>query len=260
MWLSRDRGQACYMCAPPYARLEEQRTLDELRQLSVGSILLVTRVPRSVIALVARAAPSALLIVGIEAADSISVDAFDALRRVGASGILVLDNNRSDIAALIRAARIAAASSSGQIGPRLNLLGHRLEPAFEHVLEALVGNVSMRTTRAWASAIGESVRTFERRCAQEWLLPSPRRWLELIRTIRLVQALQGDVRSSIESVFTAHGFETAQTGRDLLRRVGGASPTQSRALIGWYWVLGSWEQTFWNGLSANVYDEPRSHA
>jgi hypothetical protein len=259
MWLVRDRGQACYTCAPPYDRLDESRTLNELEHLAMGAVILVTRVPQSLIEAVARAGPSSLLIVGIEAADTVTGDQFDALRRVGASGILVLREGTPDIATLIRAARIAAATSSGQIGPRLELLGHSLTPAFEHALETLVRTISTRTTRAWANALGESVRTFERRCAQEWLVPSPRRWLELVRTIRLVQALQRDSRSSVESVLTAEGFEKAQTGRDMLRRVGAASPTQSRELIGWYWVVELWQRTFWS-KSRTAHHLPERHA
>ncbi|MBX6330228.1 MAG: AraC family transcriptional regulator [Gemmatimonadaceae bacterium] len=188
--------------------------------------------------------------VEVRVGELLSVAEFDGLRRLGAGAVLATTGGEPELATLVRAAREASRSTRGQIGPRLALLGHPIAPAFEAVVELLFdGPVGWRASH-WAAAMGESVRSLERRCSEEWRAPSPRRWLELARAIRAVLLLQQRRRGSVESVLAEAGFPSARTGRTMVRRIGGISPARARDLIGWYWIVEHWCRTYWGGTES----------
>jgi AraC-like DNA-binding protein len=238
---------ATYVMTPPYSRLDAVSLPESLRRSPRGTVIVTAdRSPESV-GRIARAAPSALLIVEARVGEMLSVAEVDGLRRLGAGAVLATTGGEPELATLVRGAREASRSMRGQIGPRLALLGHSIAPALEAVVELLFdGPVGWRASH-WAAAMGESVRSLERRCTEEWRAPSPRRWLELVRAIRAVLLLQQRRRASVETVLAEAGFPSPRTGRTMVRRTGGIPPATVRDLIGWYWIVEHWCRTYWSG-------------
>lgn len=238
-------GPALYVCTPPYSQVSERRTCSCLHGLPRGSIVFLPNHFLSLLADVASSVPWALTLVGVQTGETITFAEVEALRCAGASAIAMIGGREPDLATVLRAARTAGGTVRGQMGPRLRLFGRIVPAEFEAALEMLVNSPGARTIADWAAAIGESVRWLERRCANEWRVPNPRRWLELVCAVRAVQILQAQPHASIESVLARASFQKAQTGRELLKKVCGCSPAKIRDLIGWYWAVEHWCRFFW---------------
>jgi hypothetical protein len=210
-----------------------------------GSLLLVGRCTAAAVAPFAAAAPAALIVVEIPTGEIIGLTEFDDLRRAGAAAVVTVDRQGPNPDVLILAARAVSVSLRGQIGPRLRLLGYPVPAACESAVERLVGGQLSWRAREWAAAAGESVRALERRCAERWHVPSPRRWIELVQVIRAVQAVQAQSGRSVEGRLMRAGFDNARTTRELMKRVSDTTPAQARDLIGWYWIVEAWCDAFW---------------
>jgi hypothetical protein len=193
----------------------------------------------------AKAAPSALILVEVRPGQTLAFADVERLRNSGAAGMLAIADCVPDLPTLLAAARGAASRVRGEIGPRLRLLGYAISASFESLLEVLVGGPPAWRASDWTSAVGESVRTLERRCAERWQVPSPRRWMELVRVIHAVQALQAHPEASVESALATAGFHNVRRARELVKRICGTSPATVRHLIGWYWIVENWCQAFW---------------
>jgi hypothetical protein len=240
-----DRKSRLYLSTPPYGTLTECWFGNHLKHLPDGAIVLICNQAPSFVGRVVWAASTALIMVELPAGEVIGCTDFDLLRCAGASAILAMDGQTPQLATLLAAARTAGGSARGQLGPRLRCLGYTVASRFELALELLVGSPSGWDTNDWAIAMGESVRSLERRCAERWLVPTPRRWLELVRAIRAVQIMQSNTHEPVESMLAKAGFQNARTGRDLVKKVCGAPPGRARDLIGWYWIINRWCQAFW---------------
>jgi|SRR6185437_10304229 len=235
-----------YVCAPPYSRLTECSAVCALAGLPAGTIILAVQPPIEVVQEIGHSCPTALLVVGLQPGQALASSELDSYRRSGVTGLLVGSTSGPSLAQILSVARMSSEVTSGALAIRLRLLGRSIPPAFEAAIDSLVGNGETWTANDWAAAVGESVRNIERRCAKEWRVPGPRRWLELIRAIRAVQALQREANGSVEFALLRRGFSDAQSTRRLLRRVCDASPTEVRTLIGWYFVLERWCINSWS--------------
>jgi hypothetical protein len=194
---------------------------------------------------VARAAPAALIMVEVRIGEAVPFAECEELRSAGAMAFVAVDHHAPDLELLMTAARAASASLRGQIAPRLRLLGHPIPARFELVLELLVAGPAYWRATQWAAAAGGSIRTLERRCAEVWHVPSPRKWVELVRAIHAIQAVQARSKYSLELALTEGGLGSARTARQLVKKVSGASPARSRGLVGWYWAIESWCAGYW---------------
>lgn len=235
-----------YVCAPPYLRLIEYSSRASLVGLPAGSIVLAIHTSIDAVGEISRSSPSALLVLGLGVGQGVSATEIDAYRQGGIAAFLVVSPLGPEIDQLLSIARMSAHVTPGSLAIRLRLLGHVIPPAFETALESLGDCQGVRTANDWAAAIGESVRNLERRCAGDWGVPAPRRWLDLVRAIRAVQALQRDGQRSVESALLGAGFLDPQSARSLLQRVCGAPAAKVRCLIGWYFVLERWCATSWS--------------
>jgi len=238
-------SQVQYVCTPPYSQIVDHLSTTPLVALPAGSIVLATRATTSLISNIARSSPSAIILVGLQAGEVVTSASLESLRRAGASAVLVLDAGTPMVVDILRTARITTDSVRGELGIRLGLLGHTISPSFEAALEALVSCEEASSTRHWALAMGESVRSLERRCAKDWLAPAPRCWVALVRAIRAVQRLQCSAEGSVEYVLTQGGFPDAPAVRKLLSRICDVSPARVRSLIGWYFVVDRWCARSW---------------
>lgn len=235
-----------YVCAPPYSRLTEYSAVCALVGLPAGTIILAMEPAIEVVQEIGHLCPTALLVVGLQPGQALALRELDSYRRSGVTGLLVASTPGPNIAQVLSVARMSSEVTSGALAIRLRLLGRSIPPAFEAAIDSLVGNHETWTAKGWAAAIGESVRNIERRCAKEWRVPGPRRWLELIRAIRAVQALQREAKGSVEFALLRGGGSDPQSTRQLLRRVCDASPTDVRTLIGWYFVIERWCISSWS--------------
>jgi hypothetical protein len=242
---SRSAGAACYCCVPPYEQLSRCVTPRDLRQLPRGSIVLIGDRLSADVGYIAAAAPAALIVVAVAAGETIGLTEFEELRWAGAAAMVALDGHGANPEILRLAARAASASVRGQLGPRLRLLGHPLPPNCESALEQLVREQPSVGARQWAAALGASVRALERRCAEHWHVPTPRRWIELVQVIHAVQAVQTQRERSVEWTLTAAGLTNVRTARELIKKVSHTTPTHARGLIGWYWIVEAWCENFW---------------
>jgi len=263
-------GSLQYVCAPPYSRLIEYSSPSSLVGLPAGSIILATHASVDAVWQISHSSPAALFVLGLEIGQGISSIELESYRRNGVAAFLVVAPLGPDIGQLVTVARMSARVTPGALAIRLRLFGHVIAPAFELAIEGLAGCQEAWTAKDWAAAIGESVRNIERRCARDWDVPEPRRWLDLIRAIRAVQALQCDAQHSVESTLLGAGFTDPQSARRLLQRVCSASPSSIRCLIGWYFVLERWCARAWNRNActapgsgrtahARVLDSPAPH-
>jgi len=228
-----------YISNPPYGSLIECVPLTELPVMRGGAIILICSHLPALVARVAKTAPSALILVQLRPGHAIGLTDVERLRNAGAAGLSAVDSGTPEPAGLMQAARMASRTARGQIGPRLRLLGHSIPAQFEVFLEVLVDSPPSWRTGDWAAAVGESVRTLERH-ARRWGMPSPRRWMELVRVIRAVQAVQARPRDSVEAALAGSGFQNVRRTRGLVTRICGESPARVRGLIGWYWILERW--------------------
>lgn len=235
-----------YVCAPPYSRLIGYSSPLGLVGLPAGSIVLAIHASIDAVWQISSTSPSALLVLGLEVGQGVSSIELNSYRRNGVSAFLVVSPLGPDLSQLLSVARVSACVTPGSLAIRLRLLGHAIPPAFETALDTLADCQDVWTANEWASMIGESVRNIERRCAGEWNVPGPRRWLDLIRAIRAVQALQRDDQRSVETALLGAGFLDSQSVRRLLQRVCAASPASVRCLVGWYFVLERWCRSVWN--------------
>jgi|SRR6185437_16747274 len=239
-------GSRQYVCAPPYSRLIEYSSPASLVDLPAGSIILAIDASVEAVWQIGNLSPSALLVLGLEDRQGVTSIELDSYRRSGVAALLVVPPLGPEIDQLLSVARMSAGVTPASLAIRLRLLGRVIAPALELAIGGLLDCQGAWTANDWADAIGESVRNIERRCAREWSVPGPRRWLDLIRAIRAAQALQCDVRGSVESAFLGAGFTDPQSARRLLQRVCAVSPSTIRGLIGWYFVVERWCASSWS--------------
>jgi hypothetical protein len=240
-----DQLDSLYLSVPPYQELVACQALDRPGALPLGAILLAPYEASSQLTLLAMAAPGAMILLRIRAEQGFPFTEIERLREAGVAGIVPVSGHLP-LPVLLAAARSAAAGSRGQIGPRLRLMGYVVPARFETWLERLVvGSAATWRTRDWTASAGESIRSLERHCAEVWRIPSPRRWLELMRVIKAVQALQSRPHASVESSLALAGFGDVRRIRESVRRVCGVPPSFARQLIGWQWIIESWGRTFW---------------
>jgi len=216
----------------------------DLPDVEKGAIVLISDPVPALVARAARTAPSALILVQLRPGQMMGFAEVESLRHAGATAIFAAAYPLSDLTLLMDAARIASSRAQGQIGPRLRLLARPISADFEFLLEVLIESPPGSRASDWAAAVGESVRTLER-CAMRSRVPSPRRWIQLVRVIQAVQAVQARPRDSVESVLARSGFQNVRGTRELVAKICGASPGRVRALIGWYWILERWCRISW---------------
>lgn len=191
-----------------------------------------------------RAAPAALLLVSRDIFEPLTGSQLESLKAVGVSGFFP-NGGRQSAESVAAAARAAAESVKGQVTFRLGLVGRAIPRVLEGLIDVLMEGPPGTGVAGWARAAGESKRSLQRRFSEVWCAPSPRRWVELARSIHAVQKLQRSATLNVDAALAAAGLQRAQTGRDLLRKVCGASPVEIRQSIGWYWVVEHWQRVCW---------------
>lgn len=241
-----------FCIGPPYSRLTEATHDADITHLPRGSVLLLSPGEASharvllEVQRISSAAPSALLLVTSPRSAVFSGAELQALLRAGAAG-LVISQDPPTADPVVRAARRASLSLEGQIPARLRLFGRPVSRGLEAAIEILVKAPPGCGVKAWAEAVGEPPRTLEYHLVEVWHAPAARRLVELVHGLHGVRALQQKPEISVEAALAEAGFLRPQTGRDLVKRLCGARPSEIRQLIGWYWALENWLPIFWPG-------------
>lgn len=128
----------------------------------------------------------------------------------------------------------------------MTLSGMRLSPALAHLIEQVFAHAEkVEDVAELLRRVGESETSVRFRLRKK-RLPSPRRWLQAARALRIALRVQARPATSLMEIAFEMGYADHSAISQLVQRTFGLRPNKLRGTLGWEWLLHRWltlEQT-----------------